>query len=104
MQMNGLAKLITVKHYWEQWSDSRLIIAVLRNNDLNQVTREMRAMVGAPKFTATQRLPDVSHKGFALSLGLNDIAVDKPDQVGPAWDQALAADRPTLRSAGGGRR
>ncbi len=96
MQMNGLAELITVKHYWEQWSDARLIIAVLHNNDLNQVTWEMRAMEGAPKFTESQMLPDVSYEGFARSLGLNGIAVDKPEQVGPAWDQALAADRPTV--------
>jgi pyruvate dehydrogenase (quinone) len=96
MQMNGLAELITVKHYWEQWSDSRLIIAVLHNNDLNQVTWEMRAMEGAPKFTESQRLPDVSYEGFARSLGLNGIAVDKPEQVAAAWDQALAADRPTV--------
>jgi pyruvate dehydrogenase (quinone) len=96
MQMNGLAELITVKHYWEQWSDARLIIAVLHNNDLNQVTWEMRAMEGAPKFTESQRLPDVSYEGFARSLGLNGIAVDKPAQVAAAWDQALAADRPTV--------
>jgi pyruvate dehydrogenase (quinone) len=96
MQMNGLAELITVKRYWEQWSDARLIIAVLHNDDLNQVTWEMRAMEGAPKFTESQRLPDVSYEGFARSLGLNGIAVDKPEQVGPAWDQALAADRPTV--------
>jgi pyruvate dehydrogenase (quinone) len=96
MQMNGLAELITIKHYWEQWSDSRLIIAVLHNNDLNQVTWEMRAMEGAPKFTESQLLPDVSYEGFARSLGLNGIAVDKPEQVGAAWDQALAADRPTV--------
>jgi pyruvate dehydrogenase (quinone) len=96
MQMNGLAELITVKHYWEQWSDSRLIIAVLHNNDLNQVTWEMRAMEGAPTFTESQRLPDVSYEGFARSLGLNGIAVDKPEQVAAAWDQALAADRPTV--------
>ena len=96
MQMNGLAELITVKHYWEQWSDARLIIAVLHNNDLNQVTWEMRAMEGAPKFTESQRLPDVSYEGFARSLGLNGIAVDKPEQVAAAWDQALAADRPTV--------
>ena len=94
MQMNGLAELITIKHYWEQWTDPRLIIAVLHNNDLNQVTWEMRAMEGAPKFTESQRLPDVSYEGFARSLGLHGIAVDKPEQVGPAWDQALAADRP----------
>jgi pyruvate dehydrogenase (quinone) len=96
MQMNGLAELITIKHYWPQWADPRLIIAVLHNNDLNQVTWEMRAMEGAPKFTESQRLPDVSYEGFARSLGLHGIAVDEPGQVGPAWDQALAADRPTV--------
>jgi pyruvate dehydrogenase (quinone) len=96
MQMNGLAELITIKHYWQEWTDPRLIIAVLHNNDLNQVTWEMRAMEGSPKFTESQRLPDVSYEGFARSLGLRGIAVDEPGQVGPAWDQALAADRPTV--------
>src|ERR1700733_3987461 len=96
MQMNGLAELITIKHYWEQWADPRLIVAVLHNNDLNQVTWEMRAMEGAPKFEESQRLPDVSYAGFARSLGLNAIAIDDPAQLGPAWDQALAADRPTV--------
>jgi pyruvate dehydrogenase (quinone) len=56
----------------------------------------MRALEGVPKFTESQRLPDVSYEGFARSLGLHGIAVDKPEQVGPAWDQALAADRPTV--------
>ena len=36
MQMNGLAELITIKHYWQEWSDPRLVIAVLHNNDLNR--------------------------------------------------------------------
>ena len=96
MQMNGLAELITVKHYWKQWADPRLIVAVLHNNDLNQVTWEMRAMEGAPKFTESQHLPDVSYEGFARSLGLHGIAVDEPGHVGPAWDRALTADRPTV--------
>jgi len=96
MQMNGLAELITIKHYWREWADPRLVIAVLHNNDLNQVTWEMRAMEGAPKFTESQRLPDVSYKGFARSLDLHGIAVDKPDQIAAAWDRALAADRPTV--------
>jgi pyruvate dehydrogenase (quinone) len=96
MQMNGLAELITIKHYWEEWADPRLVVAVLHNNDLNQVTWEMRAMEGAPKFTESQRLPDVSYADFARSLGLNGITVDEPGQVGPAWDQALAAGRPTV--------
>ncbi|MGB8256124.1 MAG: thiamine pyrophosphate-dependent enzyme, partial [Pseudonocardiaceae bacterium] len=96
MQMNGLAELITIKRYWEQWSDPRLIIAVLHNDDLNQVTWEMRAMAGAPKFVESQSLPDVDYAGFAADLGLQAIAVDKPDDIVPAWDRALGADRPTL--------
>ena len=48
MQMNGMAELITVKRYWQEWSDPRLIVAVLHNNDLNQVTWEMRARAALP--------------------------------------------------------
>jgi pyruvate dehydrogenase (quinone) len=96
MPINGMAELITIKHYWQEWEDPRLIIAILHNDDLNQVTWEMRAMEGAPKFTESQTLPDVDYAAFAASLGLQAISVDKPDQVGPAWDQALAADRPTV--------
>jgi pyruvate dehydrogenase (quinone) len=96
MQMNGLAELITIKHYWPEWSDPRLIIAILHNDDLNQVTWEMRAMQGAPKFPESQTLPDVDYAAFAASLGLLAINVDKPDEIGPAWDRALAAARPTV--------
>ncbi|MER6171468.1 thiamine pyrophosphate-requiring protein [Streptosporangium sp. NPDC001681] len=96
MQMNGLAELITVKRYWREWSDPRLVVAVLHNNDLNQVTWEMRAMQGAPKFPQSQTLPDVDYAGFAASLGLGAVTVDRPDQIGPAWEQALSADRPML--------
>ncbi len=96
MQMNGLAELITIKHYWAEWSDPRLIIAILHNDDLNQVTWEMRAMQGAPKFPESQTLPDVNYAAFAASLGLLAITVDKPDEIGPAWDRALAAARPTV--------
>ncbi len=96
MQMNGMAELITIKHYWEQWGDPRLIVAVLHNDDLNQVTWEMRAMEGAPKFAESQTLPSVDYAAFANSIGLQGINVDKPDDIGPAWDRALASNRPTL--------
>ena len=96
MQMNGLAELITIKHYWREWSDPRLVVAVLHNDDLNQVTWEMRAMEGAPKFTESQSLPDVDYAAFAASLGFEAIAVDKPDQLGEAWDRALSAGRPAV--------
>jgi pyruvate dehydrogenase (quinone) len=96
MQMNGLAELITIARYWSTWSDPRLVVAVLHNNDLNQVTWEMRALEGAPKFAASQTLPDVDYASFASSLGLLARNVDEADAVGPAWDDALVADRPTV--------
>lgn len=96
MQMNGMAELITVKRYWRQWDDPRLIVAILHNNDLNQVTWEMRAMAGAPKFAASQELPDVDYAGFAAGLGLNAMAVKDPDELADAWRNALSADRPTV--------
>jgi pyruvate dehydrogenase (quinone) len=96
MQMNGLAELITIKRYYSEWADPRLIVAVLHNNDLNQVTWELRAMSGAPKFEESQTLPDVSYAAFARSLDLEGIEVDKPEAIGPAWDRALAADRPVV--------
>ncbi|WP_368680540.1 thiamine pyrophosphate-requiring protein (plasmid) [Rhodococcus opacus] len=96
MQMNGLAELITVKHYWQQWDDPRLIIAILHNNDLNQVTWEMRAMSGSPKFTESQTLPDVDYAAFAAGLGLHADTVTDPDQLAGAWEKALSAERPTV--------
>ncbi|WP_407563900.1 thiamine pyrophosphate-requiring protein [Streptomyces sp. 184] len=94
MQMNGLAELITIRKYWEQWADPRLVVAVLNNQDLNQVTWEMRAMSGAPQFLPSQSLPDVAYADFARSLGLGGLRVEKPEQVPDAWAQALASDRP----------
>jgi pyruvate dehydrogenase (quinone) len=96
MQMNGLAELITIKRYWQQWADPRLVVAVLHNNDLNQVTWEMRAMGGAPEFVESQSLPDVDYAAFAAGLGLASRVVTDPDDLGAAWDEALAADRPTV--------
>jgi pyruvate dehydrogenase (quinone) len=96
MQMNGLAELITIKRYWHEWDDPRLIVAVLHNNDLNQVTWEMRAMAGAPKFVESQALPDVDFAAFAAGLGLNALSVKDPEELGDAWREALSADRPTV--------
>ena len=96
MQMNGMAELLTVERYWKEWSDPRLIVAVLHNNDLNQVTWEMRAMEGAPKFVESQSLPDYSYAAFASTVGLHAIEVTEPGQIADAWRQALAADRPTV--------
>ncbi|NUU21908.1 MAG: thiamine pyrophosphate-requiring protein [Streptomycetaceae bacterium] len=96
MQMNGLAELVTAAKYHREWADPRLIVAVLNNRDLNQVTWEMRAMQGAPQFLPSQELPDVDYAGFAESLGLLGVKAEEPDAVTPGWERALAADRPCV--------
>jgi pyruvate dehydrogenase (quinone) len=96
MQMNGLAELITLARYHHLWSDPRCVVCVFHNNDLNQVTWELRAMGGAPKFEESQTLPDISYAEVARSFGIHAIAVDAPEELGPAWEVALHAEQPVL--------
>ncbi len=99
MQMNGINELITIAKYRHLWPDQRLIVLVLNNRDLNQVTWEQRAMSGDPKFEGSQDLPDFPYASYAELLGLKGIRVDSPDRVASAWDEALAADRPVVYEA-----
>ncbi|RFU82659.1 thiamine pyrophosphate-requiring protein [Streptomyces triticagri] len=96
MQMNGLAELITAARYRDEWADPRLVVGVLNNRDLNQVTWELRAMGGAPAFPPSQEIPDVDYAAFARQLGLTGIRVESPDEVAGAWQAALDADRPAV--------
>ncbi|MFD5496463.1 thiamine pyrophosphate-requiring protein [Streptomyces sp. NPDC127091] len=96
MQMNGMAELITAAKYYREWADPRLVVAVLNNQDLNQVTWEMRAMSGAPQFLPSQSIPDVPYADVARLMGLKGLRVEKPGEVVGAWEAALAADRPCV--------
>lgn len=99
MQMNGMAELITIAKYWKEWATPHLVILVLHNNDLSQVTWEMRAMEGDPKLEATQNLPDCNYAAFADSIGLKGIRMEKPSDVVPGWEEAFASDRPVVVDA-----
>ncbi len=99
MQMNGMNELITVAKYWQRWSDPRLVVLVLNNRDLNQVTWEQRALQGDPMYPVTQQIPDFPYARFAELIGLRGVRVDEPERVGAAWDEVLAADRPAVLEA-----
>jgi len=99
MQMLGINALIDIAARWESWSNRQLVVLVLNNHDLNQVTWEQRVLAGDPKLEASQTLPDFEYAGYAELLGLKGIRIDAPEQVAPAWDEALAADRPVLLEA-----
>src|SRR4051812_16132502 len=96
MQMLGINTLIDLAHYADRWNDQTLVVAVLDNHDLNQVTWEQRVMSGDPKLEASQVLPDVDYARYAQLLGLHGERVEDPGEVGAAWDRALAAGRPAV--------
>ena len=96
MQMNGINGLVTIAKVWREWGDPRLTVMVLNNGDLNQVTWEQRVMQGDPKFEPSQIVPEFPYAEYARLIGLEGIRVDRPEAIGPAWDRALAASRPTV--------
>src|SRR3954447_3178774 len=99
MQMSGMAELITAQKYYKEWADPRLVVLVLNNRDLNQVTWEQRALMGDPMNPMTQRIPDVRYADFAELIGLRGVRVEQPEEIGDAWGQAFEADRPLVIDA-----
>ena len=97
-EMLGMNELLTVKRYLEELTakNPTLIFTVLVNEDLNQVSYEQRVLSADPKNPATQTVPYVPAADFARLLGFEGIKVNRPEDVGPAWDRALAADGPVL--------
>ncbi len=96
MQMLGNDSLIDIAKYWKSWKDPRLIVIVLNNMDLNQVTWEQRVMNGDPKFEASQNIPAFSYAKYAGLLDLIGIEVCSEDQIVSALDEALSAKRPAV--------
>jgi pyruvate dehydrogenase (quinone) len=96
MQMIGNAALIDIAHYADRWANQQLVVVVLHNNDLNQVTWEQRVMSGDPKLEASQTLPDFPYADYAKLIGLHGVRVDRPQDVGAGWDEALGAGRPAV--------
>jgi pyruvate dehydrogenase (quinone) len=96
--MLGMNELLTVKRYADRLlsKNPTLIFTVLVNEDLNQVSYEQRVLSADPKNPMTQTVPYVPAADWARLLGFEGIKVDKPHEIGPAWDRALAADRPAL--------
>jgi pyruvate dehydrogenase (quinone) len=99
--MLGLNGLIDLMAYADRWNeqDPRLVVLVLNNRDLNQVTWEQRVLAGDAKLEASQTLPPFDYAAFAAQIGMEAIRINAPEQVGPAWERALAAGRPALIDA-----
>jgi pyruvate dehydrogenase (quinone) len=99
MQMNGLNALVTVQRYWTRWTDPRLIVLVLSNDDLSFVSWETRGMLGEAPDPQSQEIPDVPYADWARLLGLGGATLTDRAAIGETWDRALAADRPFVVDA-----
>ena len=98
-QMLGMNELITVKKYLDRWQNPQLIILVLHNDDLSQVSWEMRTEDANPVWATSQNVESVDYAGWAELLGFTGIRVTEDSQVAAAWDQAFANGGVTLIDA-----
>lgn len=96
-QMLGMNGMLTVKRHWKEWGNPTFIVLVIDNGDLNQVSWEMR-VTGDPRWDTAQLVESMDYAGYAELLGFKGIRVEDPDDIGAAWDQAFAADRPVILS------
>lgn len=99
MQMLGINGMITISKYWKQWDNPQLIILILNNGDLNQVTWEQRVLVGDPKFETSQNIPDFPYAEYGRLLGFESIKLEKPEDIAEGLDRALQAQRPVVIEA-----
>jgi pyruvate dehydrogenase (quinone) len=98
-QMLGMNELITVKKYLNSWPNKQFIVLVLHNDDLAQVSWEMRTEDGDPRWPGSQDVESVDYAGWAELLGFKAIRVRDDDSIPAAWDEAFAHDGVTLIDA-----
>ncbi len=98
-QMLGMNELITLKKYQDRWPNKQFIIVVLHNDDLSQVSWEMRTEDANPVWTTSQDVESVDYAGWAKLLGFNGITVKDDEEIEAAWDAAFAHPGVTLIDA-----
>lgn len=94
--MSGTAELITVSARWRAWEDPRLVVCVLNNRDLAEVTWEQPETEGDPRYAPSQNLPHFPFAKYEELLGLRSIEVDDPNALAGAWKEAFSADQPVV--------
>lgn len=99
MQMLGINELITVAERWRSWKDPRLVLLVLNNQDLAEVSWEQRETEAQPRFEQSQSLPHFDFAGYAELLGLRGLKIEDPADIDRVLDEAFAEQRPVIIDA-----
>ena len=90
MQMLGMNELITVKKYLAGWSNPQFIVIVMHNDDLSQVSWEMRTEDGNPVWRGAQDVESVDFAGWAELLGFKGIRLHADEDAAGAVEEALS--------------
>ena len=99
LQMLGINELLTVSEAWREWEDPRMVIVVLCNGDLAEVSWEQRETEQQPRFAPSQDVPAFDVAGYARLLGLGGVRVEGAGQLDTALEEAFTADRPVVIEA-----
>jgi pyruvate dehydrogenase (quinone) len=89
-QMLGMNELITVKKYLDRWTDPTFVVVIMHNDDLAQVSWEMRTEDGNPVWRGSQDVESVDYAGWAELLGFKGIRLRRDEDAAGAIEEALA--------------
>ncbi|MHA7985259.1 thiamine pyrophosphate-requiring protein [Rathayibacter sp. CAU 1779] len=98
-QMLGMNELITVKKHLGRFANKTFVVLVMHNDDLGQVSWEMRTEDANPVWRTAQDVESVDYAGFARLLGFQGIRVEKDEDAASAIETALAFDGVTVIDA-----
>lgn len=71
-----------------------ITVVIIKNNSLGQIKWEQIVFLGNPEYGCD--LQEINFAHFAEACGGIGITVEKPEEIRPALEKALAADKPTL--------
>jgi pyruvate dehydrogenase (quinone) len=98
-QMLGMNELITVKKYLDRFANKQFVVMIMHNNDLGQVSWEMRTEDANPVWRTAQDVESIDYAGYARLLGFQGIRVESDDEASEAIKTALAFDGVTVIDA-----
>ncbi|GAA4266220.1 thiamine pyrophosphate-requiring protein [Frondihabitans peucedani] len=98
-QMLGMNELITIKKYLCTWATKQFIVVIMHNDDLGQVSWEMRTEDGNPLWRGSQDVETMDYAAYAELLGFKGIRVRQDDEAAGALDEAFAHDGVTVIDA-----
>ena len=82
-----------------EWPNKQFVVVVMHNDDLGQVSWEMRTEDGNPMWPGSQDVETMDYAGYATLLGFQGIAVHEDSEVDAAVERAFAHQGVTLIDA-----